>query len=475
MCGIVGLVAPTIDRDRLLQANDLLAHRGPDDASVYVDEGVGLGARRLSIIDLQGGRQPLCNEDGTVWITYNGEVFNAPELRQDLEYRGHSFATLTDTEVIVHGYEEWGLDVVSRLRGMFAFGLWDTRRQRLVLARDRFGIKPLYYARVGGAFAFASEIRPLFVLLPALTPQTDLSALAGLFEAGFIACPQTVFASVNQLPPAHTLVLERGQITIAPYWQLTFPPDDQYAPLDIVSATEQFAEKLRETVTTWRLSDVEVGSLLSGGIDSGMLAAMLTNSIQKPIHTFNIAFDAATHNESHQAYLTAKHIQSIHNELNFSTSAFDLLPEVVAHLESPLCSATAVPIAMLYRACREAGFKVILTGEGADELLGGYHWYDGDRRIQPLLWLPRMLRKWLAALPLSISPSGRRVLREGTPNLASRFWLWQQVSTPELRAELLKTVQPTGTRAHRSTGNRDFAPPEWLYFARNPNAPTRFH
>lgn len=413
------------------QANDLLTHRGPDDSGFYLGNGVGLGARRLSIIDLAGGHQPLSNEDGTIWITYNGEVYNAPELRQQLQAAGHHFRTTSDTEAIVHAYEAWGEECLPRLRGMFAFGLWDGRRQRLLLARDRFGIKPLYYAQLGSCLAFASEIRPLLAALPQLPRQANLEALRRLFTLGFIPTPLTALAGVWKLPAAHYLVVEKGQATVRPYWQLRFPPAGQHQAISLEEATEQFKGHLKEAVDAWRLSDVPVGSLLSGGIDSSALAALLTELSDGPIHTFHIAFQAASHDESAAARQTAQALGSRHHELTFTPADFDALPTVVRHLEEPQCSATSVPIYLLYRACHEAGFKVIMTGEGADELLGGYHWFEGDRRARSFLPWPRPLRTLLARTPLPASAAARRVLAQGTADPWQRFTLWHQVATPQ--------------------------------------------
>ncbi len=436
MCGILGLHAPTVTRERLERANQQIRHRGPDDAGYYVGANIGFAARRLSIIDLPGGQQPLSNEEGTVWISYNGEIFNAPQLRQELLALGHRFRTQSDTEVIVHGYEEWGADVPQRLRGMFAFAIWDTNRRRLLLARDRLGIKPLYYAQDGAALAFASEITPLFTLLPNLPRHANHAALQQMFQQGFISTPLTAVANIYKLPPAHTLLLDDGEITIRPYWQLTYAQPDAYLSLSQEEAVEQFMQYLRDAVDAWRLSDVPIGSLLSGGVDSGTLATLLTELNGNPIHTFTIGFEAASHDETAVAQQTAQMIDSHQHTLTFTAANFDYLPHVIRHLEEPQCSATAIPIYLLYKACHEAGFKVILTGEGADELLGGYHWFDGDRRIRPFLNLPRWLRRPLAHLPLPVSAAGQRVLAQGSSDPLTRFALWQQVTPPQQLASL---------------------------------------
>ncbi len=442
MCGIFGLLAPNVTRDELQPISDLLAHRGPDDEGCYLGDGVGLAARRLSIIDLEGGHQPLSNEDGSIWLVYNGEVFNAPSLRAELEATGHRFATHTDTETIVHAYEEWGVDAIARLRGMFAFALWDTPRRRLLLARDRFGVKPLYYARRADRFVFASEIGPILAALPDMPRRASSEALWRLFEWGFIPSPLTAFDGIHKLPAAHTLTLENGRFDVRSYWELRFPPDGEHRRIDLRSATEQFVGHLREAVDAWRLSDVPVGSLLSGGVDSASLAALLTEISGGPIHTFTIGFAAASHDESAQARETARFLGSHHHELSFTTADFDCIPRVVLHLEEPQCSATSVPIYLLYKACHEGGFKVILTGEGADELLGGYHWFDGDRRARRLLGLPQPIRAAIARAPIRASAAARRVIAQGTPDPIRRYALWQRVADRSQLSRLLRLEPP---------------------------------
>lgn len=433
MCGIVGLLTPHVSRDELKRLADALHHRGPDDEGFYIGEGVALAARRLSIIDLAGGHQPLSNEDGTIWLAYNGEVYNAPELRQQLEAAGHRFQTHTDTETIVHAYEEWGAEAVAKLRGMFAFALWDAPRRRLLLARDRFGIKPLYYAQTGNRFAFASEITPLLTALPELPRCANRQALAQLFSLGFIPSPLTAFEGIHKLPAAHFIIIDvdEPQLKLQPqrYWQLRYPPNGQHRHIDPHEAAEEFVTRLRDAVVAWRLSDVPVGSLLSGGVDSASLASLLTEISGGQIHTFTIGFTAATHDESALARETARALGSHHHELTFSPNDFDRLPHIIRHLEEPQCSATSVPIFMLYEACRAAGFKVILTGEGADELLGGYHWFEGDQRVQRLLPWPRPLRALLARAPIPVSLAARRVLAHGTSDPLQRYQLWQQVGS----------------------------------------------
>ena len=442
MCGIVGLIGPNLSREALQLASSRLTHRGPDEAGQYLGDGVALATRRLSIIDLEGGHQPLSNEAGTVWITYNGEIFNARSIREQLIAQGHSFKTKSDTEVVVHAYEEWGLEALSHFQGMFAFGLWDSRNDRLVLARDRFGIKPLYYTHQAEMFAFASEIRPIFSVAPTLTPEPDYQALWYLFERGYVPTPRTAFANIRQLPAAHYLVYQNDSIEIRRYWKLSFPEQGSHEKISMKEAVSLFYDNLREAVDSWSMSDVPVGSLLSGGIDSASLAALLTEISEQPIHTFTIKFSETSHDESARARATAEHIGSIHHEIEFTSEAFNFLPNVVDHLESPQCSATSIPISLLYRACHESGFKVIMTGEGADELLGGYHWFAGDRRTRQLMRLPSGVRNLVAGSPLQMSEPARRVLRMGDQDPTTRYGLWTQVSDHSERLNLLNFPQP---------------------------------
>jgi len=429
MCGILGLLAPGANPDLRSQL-PLLAHRGPDDEGCYADADVFLGARRLSIIDVAGGHQPLSNETEAVWVVQNGEVYNYLAVRAELEARGHIFRTRSDTEVIAHAYEEWGTDCPKHLRGIFAFAVWDRARRRLFLARDRFGVKPLYYLELPrGEVAFASEIRPLLALLPDL-PRPDLAALRALFTVGFIPTPRTAFERIRKLPSAHTLVAEEGRVRLQQYWDVpvSSPQGGRGAGAQGGrEAMEIIKQHLQRAVTEQRMSEVPLGALISGGIDSSSIAALLQAQSSARLHTFNIGFERTRYDETRYAELAARHIGTQHHQIVFRQADFDRYPEVMAHLEEPQCSATALPIYLLYEACRRAGLTVVLTGEGSDELLGGYHWFRGDAHAQRLLWLPRPVRQLAAAAPLPISDAARRVLREGGPDAIARYALWHAV------------------------------------------------
>jgi asparagine synthase (glutamine-hydrolysing) len=443
MCGILGILSLELSLPELQRINDLMAHRGPDDSGVYIGDGVGLAARRLSIIDLNAKSQPVSSEDGRIRLVCNGEVYNASDLRAELEAAGHVFATRTDIETIVHGYEEWGDQIISRLRGMFALALWDSGRRRLVLARDRFGIKPLYYAQTKGKFACASEIRPILELLPDVPRRANMQALWRLFEVGYIPFQLTAFENVFRLPPAHMLIVENGEYSLQEYWRLEFPEMGKHSSVEVQSVAAEFVERLREAVDAWRMSDVPVGSLLSGGVDSSSLAALLTEISGGPIHTFNVGFSYSSLNESHLARKFSQSIRSQHHEVDFSLASFDYHADVVRALEEPECSLTSTPLYLIYKSCHDAGFKVIMTGEGADELLGGYSWYQGDRRLQPYLRYPQWIRTLFKSPLMAGHNSLRDVFAEGTPDPIQRFLLWQRVAGKKQIEALLDVEAPT--------------------------------
>lgn len=453
MCGICGIVEASPQtvpsRETLRAMNETQVHRGPDDEGYFLAPGIGLGMRRLSIIDIAGGAQPQANENETVWVVYNGEIYNYRQLKRELTSCGHCFRTQSDTEVIVHGYEEWGTRVVEHLRGMFAIALWDATRRRLLLARDRFGVKPLCYHLGNGRLVFASTARP--VLAEGRVPaRANLAALEALFEVGFVPSPLTMFEGIAQVPAAHRLIFEEGQLRLERYWDLDYARSEANA-LSHQDAVAQLRAGLEEAVDVRRMSEVPLGALLSGGIDSSSIAAILQRQSAEAIHTVSIGFEAQEYDEAPYAQTVAQHVGTRHHALSFRLADFDRLPQVVGHLEQPQCSATCLPIYLLYEKCREVGLTVVLTGEGADEMLGGYHWYRGDARAQALLGLPARLRGLLADSPLNVSHAARRVLRAGTREMMERYAVWQQVASLEERTQLL--VSPS-----RDSSS---APAEW--------------
>jgi len=436
MCGIVGILSPKLFERKLLQANELLIHRGPDDSGFYIEEGIGLAIRRLSIIDLEGGHQPISNEDQKIWMVCNGEIINALALRRELQGKGHFFRTQTDVEVILHAYEEWGEEFVSQLRGMFAFALWDSHQKVLLLARDPFGIKPLFYAMSGEEFAFASEIKPLFYLLDELPCQVNLEAIWRMFEASFIPSPLTPFQSIHELSPAHMLKFKLGAITQKGYWCPSFPKLGKRAKSNLLQSSEEFMSLLCESINMWRLSDVPVGSLLSGGIDSATVAVLLTEIYNHPIQTFTIGFNSK-YDESDKALKIADSIGSLHNKISFNQRDFNYLPQIVQYLEEPQPFSVALPVFQLYQACHEARLKVIVTGEGSDELLAGYPWYQQDHHLYSYLALPSIVRSILAKLPIA-SQESRKAIALGLPDPVGRFLLRQQMADSKQLHNLLE-------------------------------------
>jgi len=381
VCGLAGCVAPRhVDEALLRRLTDALAHRGPDAEGFYVspDRRVGLGHRRLSIIDLATGQQPMSNEDGTVWVILNGEIYNFPALRTDLERRGHRFATTSDTEVIVHGYEEWGDDCVTRLNGMFAFALYDQRAERLFLARDRFGKKPLHYTKVGDEFLFASEIKSLLVH-PRVSRALDLPALSRYLAYEYVPSPHSIFSGITKLPPAHRLTydLRTRDLQVSRYWDLEFRPDGSH---DERAAAGELRRRLREAVRCRLMSDVPLGVFLSGGVDSSAVVALMAELMPpREIKTFTIAFREKSFDEAPHARRVARLFGTDHHEQQFDVGAMlAALPDVIGFLDEPLADASLLPTYLLSRFAR-TGVTVALGGDGGDEMFAGYPTFAASR------------------------------------------------------------------------------------------------
>lgn len=350
---------------------DAVRHRGPDSNGIHCEAGVALGHARLAIVDLEHGQQPMSNEDGTVWISFNGEIFNHLELRQELEAAGHQFATRCDTEAVIHAYEQFGMDFVNRLNGQFAMALWDRRARRLVLARDRAGIRPLFYATVAGRFYFASEVKALFAN-PALPRRLNPRALAEVFTFWSSQPPATPFAGVSSLPEGTWLVLEDGRVRAQRYWDWSFP--EETPPSEAVEIeARRLRELLIDSVRLQLRADVPVGVYLSGGLDSSILAAIVRNHTDSPLRTFSLTFEeSAFDEEEHQRRLVA-HLGTNHTEVRCSGAAIAAaFPRTIWHTETPILRTAPTPLLLLSEAVRAQGYKVVLTGEGADEVFGGY-------------------------------------------------------------------------------------------------------
>jgi asparagine synthase (glutamine-hydrolysing) len=390
---------------------DVLAHRGPDDEGYYINGPVALGQRRLAILDLAGGRQPMGNEDGTVWITFNGEIYNFQELRERLEGLGHRFATRGDTEVIVHAYEQYGPACVKELRGMFAFALWDQPRQTLLLARDRVGKKPLFYTEVDGQWVFASELQAL-LQHPGLAREVDWAALDDYLTYGYVPAPKTIFLGVYKLSPAHwlTLKLRPGQsggpeVHVERYWQLAYEPKRRLSEED---AVDGLLEVLGEAVRLRMIADVPLGALLSGGIDSSIVVALMSQLSDRPVKTFSIGFDDQEFNELPHARRVAERCGTEHHELIVRPSALEVLPTLVRHYGEPYADSSAIPSYYVAKLTREH-VKVALNGDGGDECFAGYERYAGGLAADRYGRIPAVVRR-LAIEPLSrlLPASGSR-------------------------------------------------------------------
>jgi len=377
MCGIAGifdtLARRDVDRGILSRMNDSLRHRGPDDEGFHIEPGLGLAHRRLSIIDLARGQQPLYNEDGTVCVIFNGEIYNYRELIPELTRLGHTFTTRSDTEVIVHAWEEWGDECVRHFRGMFAFALWDRGKQTLFIARDRLGVKPLYYTLLSsGLFLFGSELKSLLVH-GEVSRQIDPCAVEEYFALGYVAEPRTIFCGVRKLSPGHTLALQRNRPAREPreYWALQFTGD---ARIDENAAVEELSARLRDSVRLRMISEVPLGAFLSGGVDSSAIVATMAGLADYPVTTCSIAFSDPAFNEAGFARAVANRYSTNHNEDLVDTDDFDLIDTLAGLYDEPYADSSAIPT---YRVCELARkhVTVALSGDGGDESFGGYRRY----------------------------------------------------------------------------------------------------
>jgi asparagine synthase (glutamine-hydrolysing) len=414
MCGICGIFFANrewrVQGDVLARMNRRILHRGPDDEGFFVEENVGLAMRRLSIIDVKSGHQPLANENRDVWIIFNGEIYNHAELRENLEARGHQYRTRSDTETIVHLYEEYGSDCVTHLRGMFAFVIWDRRRRVLFAARDRLGIKPFYYRWDGKSFLFGSEIKTILTY-PGVDAEFDRGRLAEYLTFGYITGPQTMYAGIRKLVPGHTLELsERGEPKISRYWDLVVPVDE--LPREHSYYVKNYREKLESAVGSHLMSDVPLGVFLSGGLDSSAVAALTAKIRGDKIQTFAVGYGEEEFSELPYARQVAAHIHSDHHEVRLSREEFfDSMPRLIWHEDEPIVWPSSVSLYYVARLARER-VTVVLTGEGSDETLAGYTRYAWtllnskmDRTYRAML--PAFLRRWfrqgIASAPLYAS------------------------------------------------------------------------
>jgi asparagine synthase (glutamine-hydrolysing) len=458
MCGFAAWYDPegrTPERAWLEDAAESLSHRGPDDAGFLIEPGAGLAFRRLSIVDVAHGHQPLSNEDGTVWIAYNGEVYNHADVRRELEAAGHRYRTQSDTETIVHAYEQWGPACVSRLRGMFALAIWDRPRRRLFVARDRVGIKPLYWARAHGAFVCASEVKALFAF-PGVERAVRLPGVVEHLTLRYAAAPRTLFAGIEKLRPAHHMPVDARGREERRYWNVAYEPKQELGEAEALAELER---RLTESVKLRLMSEVPLGALLSGGVDSSVVVALMSRLLQRPVQTFSVGFDApGPYSELPYARQVAERFHTDHHEI--VVGAGDLLrelPNLVWHQDEPVSEPAAIPTYLVSQLARET-VTVVLTGEGGDELFAGYPKYAVDPLARRLAALPRVLRDPLLDHVVDRLPFRFRKLQVVARSArfrgeADRFAAWFAGFAGDERARLLSPL----LRAHDAVGSAAFA------------------
>ena len=410
MCGIAGIVerdsSARVREESLRQMLGMIRHRGPDQFGIYLDEHAGLGNARLSILDLEGGQQPIGNEDGSLWIVFNGEVFNYVELRSDLEARGHVFVTRTDTEVVLHAFEEFGLDCLNRFNGQFAVAIWNRRKKELILARDRLGVRPLFYTATGGALIFASEIKAILVNNN-VCAELDPIGVTQVFTYWSTLSPRTAFRNIQSLPSGHYLLARDSGMWVRPYWTLDFPTDaDRADQRTLDDCVDEFRALLTNAVWVRLRADVPVGAYLSGGLDSSTIAAIVKRLGVAHLKTFSIAFDDPQFDESAFQKRMAQFLGTEHQVMRASYNDIGrVFPQMIWHTETPVTRTAPAPMFLLSELVHEQNYKVVLTGEGADEFLGGYDIFKETmirrfwQRRPDSRWRPRLLRRLYPDIP----------------------------------------------------------------------------
>jgi asparagine synthase (glutamine-hydrolysing) len=408
MCGICGVFlldsSGSPDKGLLERMNRTMIHRGPDDEGYFASGPIGLAMRRLSIIDLQSGKQPISNENESIWIVFNGEIYNYPELRQELIAKGHVFRTLSDTEVIVHLYEEMGDDCVQRLNGMFGFALWDSNRHRLLLARDRLGIKPLFYSfREGERLLFGSEIKA--ILAAGVGREPDYQALYDYVSLMYVPTPATAFSEIRKLPPACVLTCSSEGMRIRSYWDIPLPPQGSEEPVS-KGYEEELLHLIESSIRRHMIADVPLGAFLSGGLDSTTIAAVMAHKVQAPLRTFTVGFNRKSYDESPEAALVAQTLGTDHLSEKVDPGMIESIPELLCFFDEPFADYSAIPTFLVSRlAARHV--KVVLTGDGGDEVFAGYQTHVAHRVSRLFTMIPRWIREKLInplvlALPVSM-------------------------------------------------------------------------
>lgn len=479
MCGIHGVInlngAPA-DASLMPIMGAVTSHRGPDDEGYHQDGPCLIGMRRLSIIDLSGGHQPISNQDGTLWVVCNGEIYNFRELRNELKGAGHVFKTASDSEVVLHAYAQWGDDFVLRLNGMFAFALWDAKRRRLLVARDRLGIKPLYWHSDGRRLAFSTEAKAI-VALPGFSARIDQTALHTYLNLGYVAAPRSMFEGISKLPPASMLIVQEGKVEQRRYWRIPPGIDDSLSDQDWIARVR---EKLFEAVHAQMVSDVPIGAFLSGGIDSSAVVACMARHSEQPIKTYSIGFEGGAADSFYNELPYAKRVSQLfgtdHHEIVVRPDVVGLMPKLLWHMDEPVADTAFVTTYLVSEFARR-DVKVILSGVGGDELFGGYRRYLGNHYLSRFDGLPAWL-KWSARKMGALLPADRHSGLLNTMRLAKgflasselsfedRYRAYMQVIRSDVCAKLLRalpshTVDPIGDAFASSPGvdplNRMFA------------------
>ena len=422
MCGIHGfyqLDGSPAPREWLARMGDVTTHRGPDDSGEHADGRCAIGMRRLSIIDLSGGHQPLANHDNTLVVVCNGEIYNFRELRRELQAHGHHFHTESDSEVVLHGYAQWGESFVERLNGMFGFAIWDRARQTLLVGRDRLGIKPIYWLNDGKRVAFASEAKALLEL-PGVARTVDPTALAAYLELGYVPSPLSIFRGIHKLPIASMLRVSADGVSVQSYWQPPTKVDTSTSPADWA---QRVREQIEESVRVQMVSDVPIGAFLSGGVDSSAVLAFMTKHSNAPVKTYSIGFDGGAaerfYNELDNAREVSRLFGTDHHEILVKPDVVRLLPKLLWHMDEPIADSALVTTFLVAEFARR-DVKVILSGAGGDELFGGYRRYLGEHYMRYVNWLPQPAKRgaaWLADL----LPSDRHSTWLNYSRLAKNF------------------------------------------------------
>ncbi|MDT4898887.1 MAG: hypothetical protein QOH25_3964 [Acidobacteriota bacterium] len=445
MCGIVGIVCregASADEALLSRMCEAIRHRGPDEEGRYLNGPVGLMMRRLAIIDLKGGQQPIHNQDRTAWIVFNGEIYNYLELRGKLEKLGHRFYTNSDTEAIIHAYDQYGADCPKYLRGMFAFAIWDERRKELLLARDRVGKKPILYAQPNGQFIFGSEFSAL-LLHPDISREVEPEAIHAYLSFMYVPAPLTAYREIKKLEPGHTLRWRDGEIKIERYWQ---PDFSKKIKISEEEAGERAIEILREAVGVRLMSEVPLGAFLSGGVDSSAVVALMSEQSSRPVKTFSIGFEEQDFSELHHARRIAEHVGAEHHEFIVRPDALEVLPTLVEHYGEPYADSSAIPTYYVSRETRKH-VTVALNGDGGDECFAGYERYAAMRLAEKYHKLPTVVRKQLLERTINLLPefdnsNGNRIrrfkrfMRAASLPRTERYLRWMSVFDSEAKREL---------------------------------------